>query len=234
MTEENSIPRYKNIPNVTKDTCWYDSSNVPEQMLLGAKGVLWPVLEKSDHFPVLDSLISETKEDAFTLLDLGCGAADLSRLYPNFYYTGADLSNIIKEVAMKMHPQNSYVSFDIYDDKAEFIKDYDVVVMNAFIDVLQKPLIGLSKVLTHGSKYVILHRQAFSDTRETHLYRYPSYGGVDSYQSVINRKQFSELLEEKEFEIVKELPLHYGPPPGYETSAFTKENYTRSILMRRK
>jgi hypothetical protein len=221
-------------PYVKKDTCWYDSAKVPEQMLLGAKGVLWPVLEKSDHFPVLDSLISEAKEGAFTLLDLGCGAADLSRLYPNFYYTGADLPNIIKEVSMKMHPQNSYIPFDIYEDSPEFIKDYDVIVMNAFIDVLEKPTLCLSKILTFSPKYVILHRQAFSDKRETHLYRYPSYGGVDSYQSVINRDEFSKLLEEREFEIVKELPLHYGPPPGYETSAFTKENYTRSILMRHK
>ena len=220
--------------NVKKDTCWYDSTKVPEQMLLGAKGVLWPVLEKSDHFPVLDSLIKETKDDAFTLLDIGCGAAELSRLYPNFYYTGADLPNIIKEVSMKMHPQNSYIPFDIYEDNPGFANDYDVIVMNAFIDVLQKPTLCLSKVLTEAPKYVILHRQAFSDKRETHLYKYPSYGNVDSYQSVINRDEFSKLLDEKGFEIVKELQLPYGPPPGYETSAFAKENYTRSILMRRK
>jgi hypothetical protein len=225
---------YKANWNVRKDTCWYDSSKVPEQMLLGAKGVLWPVLEKSDHFPVLDALIQETKDDSFSMLDIGCGAAELSRLYPEFYYTGADLPNIIKEVSMKMHPQNSYISFDIYGDNTDFIKDYDLIVMNAFIDVLEKPTAALSMVLTKSPKYVIMHRQCFNDKKKTHLYQYPSYGGAESFQSVINREEFSKILEESQFEILKELTLNYGPPPGYETSDFTKENYTRSILMRRK
>tara|TARA_R110001583_G_scaffold50847_2_gene158679 strand:- start:1237 stop:1872 length:636 start_codon:yes stop_codon:yes gene_type:complete len=210
--------------SINKDTCWYDSKSVPEQMLLGAKGVLWPVLEKSDHFPVLNTLMSSINNDAFTLLDIGCGAAEISRIYPSYYYTGADLAHIIKEVARKMHPQNSYVSFDIYEDDCHFIKDYDLVVMNAFIDVLEKPVTGLTKVLTNAPKYVLMHRQTFNDEKETHLYKYPSYGGVDSYQSVINRKEYSDLQSQAGFEIVNELRLDFNPEKGY----------TSSILMRKK
>jgi len=210
--------------SINKDTCWYDSKRVPEQMLLGARGVLWPVLEKSDHFPVLNNLMSFVPSDVFTLLDIGCGAAEISRIYPNYYYTGADLTHIVKEVAMKMHPQNSYVPFDIYENDCLFIKDYDLVVMNAFIDVLEKPVIGLTKVLTNAPKYVLMHRQTFNDEKETHLYKYPSYGGVDSYQSVINRKEFLDLQSKTEFEIVQELKIDYNPEKGY----------TSSILMRKK
>jgi len=210
--------------SINKNTCWYDSKKVPEQMILGAKGVLWPVLEKSDHFPVLNTLMSLIDDDTFTLLDIGCGAAEISRIYPKYYYTGADLPHMIREVAMKMHPQNSYIPFDIYEDDCGFIKDYDLVAMNAFIDVLEKPVEALTKVLTKAPKYVLIHRQTFNDEKETHLYKYPSYGGVDSYQSVINRNEYLSLQKKTGFEIVSELKLDFNPDKGY----------TSSILMRKK
>tara|TARA_R110002020_G_scaffold78506_5_gene197424 strand:- start:135 stop:773 length:639 start_codon:yes stop_codon:yes gene_type:complete len=210
---------------VDETTCWYEDERGPEQMLLGAKGALWPVLEKSDHFPVLSELITIAQRDSFTLLDIGCGAAEVSRVYKNFYYTGVDLPNIIKEVAMKMHPHNSYISFDIYDENQDtsFIAEYDLIVMNAFIDVLERPVYGLEKVLTKASKYVLIHRQTYHDEKETYLSKHPSYGGT-SYQSIINRNVFEDLLKKYSFENVKELRLDYNPEIGY----------TSSILLRRK
>ena len=209
---------------IDKKTCWYDTHKTPEQMILGAQGVLWPPLEDSDHFPILKELIQITEADSFSLLDIGCGAGELSRLYKNLYYTGADLPNIIRGVAMKMNPNRSYISFDIYDETKEplFIADYDLVVMNAFIDVLEKPIYGLKKILTNASKYVLIHRQTYHDEKETYLSKHPSYGGV-SYQSIVNRNTFEELLVSFDYENIKEIRLDYDKEIGYTSSTLLRK-----------
>ena len=169
--------------NIDKSTCWYDVKKCPEQMILGAKGELWPVLKNSDHFPRLKDLIKTTSKDCTTLLDLGCGAAELSRLFPEYFYVGADLKQILENVSMKMNPGKNYIDFDIYNNETcSFINEYDIVVMNALIDVLEHPLFGLKNVLSNSQKYVSL-----------------------TYHSIINLKEFEELLEEYDFSIVKEV-----------------------------
>ena len=164
----------KNL-EIDTTTCWYDSNECPEYMILGAQGKFWPVLEKSSHFPVLKSLLEQIPEECITLVDVGCGAAELSRVVDRFFYVGADLENIIEKVARKMYPHRKYVSFDIYGgpEEAKFVSDYDVVVMNAFIDVLQYPLVGLKNILTNAQNYVILHRQEFDSSGMTRIEKKP-------------------------------------------------------------
>lgn len=195
--------------NIDKDTCWYDTTTCPEQMILGARGVLWPVLKQSDHFPVLKDLIKTTQNSAVTILDLGCGAAELSDVFVEYFYVGADLENIIEDVAMKLHPDKNYISFDIYAgaDACSFIGDYDIVVMNAFIDILQYPIIGLENVLINAQKYVIIHRQRFDDENSTDVIKNPSYGG-STYQSIINSNEFQTIIRKHKFRIVKELNVY--------------------------
>ncbi len=199
-------------------TCWYDNDKCPEQMIHGAIGRLWPILENSDHFPVLNELMNSTSEDCVSLLDIGCGAAEMSRVFPDYFYTGADLKNIINNVSLKMHPNKSFVSFDIYEDNdSEYISSFDIVVMNAFIDVLEYPVYGLDKILKHASKYVILHRQEV-DTDTTRVIKNPSYGGV-TFHSIINREELESLLKDHSFEVVKEIVV---------------EKNSKSFLLRKK
>ena len=202
---------------VDETTCWYDDTTCPEEMLKGARGILWAKLERADHFPVLDTLIKKALEDSVTLLDIGCGAAEVSRLFQCFY-TGADLEVVINNVARVMHPQNRYVAFDIYKDDCSFIEEHDLVLMNAFIDVMQYPLDCLRKVLNNSSKYVIMHRQLVSDT--TVVDTSPSYGG-STYRSIISRADLEGLLKQCGFVIDMELKL-----PMYQN--------TYSFLLRKK
>jgi hypothetical protein len=190
---------------IDSSTCWYNDDVCPEQMIQGAKGLIWPVLEKSDHFPILDSLIQIINDDCTSLLDIGCGAAEISRIYPQYFYVGADLKNIIQNVSTRVHPEKRYVVFDIYNDECEFISDYDIIVMNAFIDVLEFPIFGLETVLKHANRYVVLHRQEV-DSQQTRIIKNPSYGGV-SYHSIINKISFDYILNKHSFEIVKQLPV---------------------------
>ena len=196
----------KNL-EIDTTTCWYDLDECPQYMILGAQGKLWPVLEKSSHFPMLKALLEQIPEECITLIDVGCGAAELSRLVNGLFYVGADLENIIENVARKMHPHSNYVSFDIYGgpEECKFIEDYDVVVMNAFIDVLQYPITGLRNILTNAQNYVILHRQEFDSTGVTRIERNPSYGSGMTYQSIINQKEFDGVLQELDFKVIKEV-----------------------------
>ena len=186
-------------------TCWYNDT-CPEQMIKGAKGILWPVLEKSDHFPVLDLLMQNIDDSCLTMLDIGCGAAELSRIYSNYFYVGADLKNIILDVSMKMHPEKRYISFDIYKDDCKFVADYDIVVMNAFIDILEYPIFGLEAILKHAKKYIILHRQEI-DNNLTRVIKNSSYGGT-TYHSIINKKDFNDLLDKYNFDIISQSKVH--------------------------
>jgi hypothetical protein len=188
-----------------RDTCWYDFNTTPKKMLEGARGKLWPVLEKSDHFPILDELVNvmlKQCSNCTSLAEVGCGAADFQRVFTNFFYTGVDLPHIIDRVAKVHMPMGRYIKADIYKSDVKFLKEYDVVLMNAFIDVMEYPLIALAKVLKNSKKYVILHRQRLTQDK-THVVRNSSYGG-QTFQSVINYFDFVEVLGAAGFGIAKE------------------------------
>ncbi len=210
---------------IDKTTCWYNNTTTPSEMIRGAKGELWPVLENSDHFPVLHDLMMSSANSSSMILDIGCGAAELSRVYKMGFYTGVDLPHIIDNVARKMHPQNNYISFDVYDLSSDdsFISEYDVIVMNAFIDVLEKPVLALERILSKAKGKVILHRQTWHDDKPTHLSKHSSYGGV-SYQSIINRMEAVDLFNKNGFKIKREHVINYDKQLGYSTSILLEKN----------
>lgn len=212
------------MTSVDKTTCWYDLKTAPAEMIRGAKGELWPVLEKSDHYPYLKSLMMPFINQNTKILDIGCGAAELSRLYGQCEYTGADLPHIIENVAKKMHPDNKYVPFDVYDEQMDdsFISEANLIIMNAFIDVLEKPVIALQRILSKATGTVIIHRQSYHNDNNTHLSKHPSYGGT-SYQSIINRSVFNNILEENDLEKLREYVLTYKHNQEYSTSILLRK-----------
>ena len=165
---------------------------------------MWPTLEKSDHWPVLKYLIDTCKlnYECKTLLDVGCGAAALSE-HVALDYTGCDLPNIVENVAMVRNPDNKYVKFDIEHSDLTFMKNYDVVVMNAFIDVLENPMAALDRVLSVASKFVICHRQKLGEI--TAVEKVPSYTGF-SYGTTLGAKDVKECLEKHGFATVANYP----------------------------
>ena len=205
-----------------KTTCWYDDKTTPKKMLEGATGRLWPVLEKSDHFPILDELVNTMLKqcsECVSLVEVGCGAADFQRVFTNFFYTGADLPGIIDKVAKVHQPMGRYIKCDVYKSDMKFLKEYDVVLMNAFIDVLEFPLLGLAKVLKNSKKYVILHRQKLTHDK-SYVVKNSSYGG-QTFQSVINHFDLVEVIGTAGFGIAKEC-------------RFPREPNTFSWLLRKK
>jgi hypothetical protein len=189
----------ENYKNVT----WYDDKIVPEEMIKGAKGEIpgFTILEESSHFSILKSLI-DMCESSETLLDLGCGSAEVSRVFSKFDYFGADLPNIIDLVSKKMHPRNKYISFDAYVNDFKFIEDYDIILMNSFLSEVQNSEEILNKVLKFAKKYVIIHRQDITK-ESTKNEEYRSYGGTKATNSFINRDSIDRLCNLYNFNIEK-------------------------------
>jgi hypothetical protein len=184
---------------IDTSSCWYDNKVTPEQMIAGVDGRLWPKLEHSDHFFVLEKIVEQLPEDCFSLVEIGCGGADFQRVFPQFYYLGIDLPHIIEQVAKQVHPEGKYLSLDIYKDSIEAVKEFDCIYMGAFIDVMEQPLFVLEKVLQNANKYIILHRQAFCSRQElTRVTKEKSYGGW-TYHSLLNWGQFESLLMKYNF-----------------------------------
>lgn len=178
------------------EICWLNSDSY-SKMLDGARGILFPKLLESDHVEMLKQLIHAANPKR--MIDLGCCSAEASLLATNFEYVGADLEEVINNVSKVMHPEISYIPFDASTTDFAFVKEYDTILMNAFIDVLKDGDKILDKVLAASTKKVILHRQCIRKNNETNLLSSP-YNGK-TYQCVLSIATFKSLLAKNNFKI---------------------------------
>lgn len=197
--------------SIDKDTCWYDEDITPEMMAKASKGAFWPTLENSDHWPVLNKLIRIADLPAGSLLaDVGCGMGDLCKLVtPHFMYSGYDLPHIV-EKAQEMNHTGYFEAFDIYKDSCPF-NFYNLIITNAFIDVLEEPFTALDKLLKCEAEYVIIHRQTVTQGK-THLTEHNSYGGR-TYQSVLNVDELSEAIQQNNYELAHKEIVYQNENP---------------------
>ena len=191
---------------IDKTTCWYNKECCKNALEYAKTHPL----EKTRHFQVLKSLLEIIIRDnagkKLKLLDIGCGASSLQNtkiIKNNFYYTGLDIEVAIKNIAQQIHSNGNYIICDIVEStekELEFIKSYDVLVMNAFVDVMQYPIEILTKILSCGNKYVIIHRQRTTNDK-TIVKKHPSYGG-QTCCSLINTGDFANLIDKNNFKII--------------------------------
>lgn len=136
------------------------------------------------------------------VLDMGCGSAQISQFFKDHTYMGADLPFIIDRVSKIKHPENEYFHFDFetHDIHPATLDEIDTILINAFIDVMQYPLIALEKILRYG-KRIMLHRQEFTKTGETHVFKNPSYCG-ETYHSIISIDDFYELIKKYNYKVI--------------------------------
>ena len=184
-----------------RNSAWYNNSILPTEMAKGAKAEIlgWKTLENTLHFKVLDALIK--KSNGESMLDIGCGAAEVGRVYPKLKYAGADLPHIIEGVAREVNPDNTYFTFDAHNsENLDFIRDYDIILMNSFISEILNPLEFLEKVFQNSQKNIIIHRQDFNNEK-TFLENYNSYGGLVATNTNINYEDFIALCKKFKFTI---------------------------------
>jgi hypothetical protein len=174
-----------------KKTAWYNETILPKQMvskILDKNG--FTKLEHSEHFIILDELIKITKSK--NIADIGCGGAELGRVYYDFDYTGFDLPHIIENVSKVVNPNLNYVKFDAYDFDYTLFKKYDLLVCNGFISELIEPITVLKNLLDNTKKYLIIHRQIFENKSD--IVEYNTYGDLITQRCRININELDELL----------------------------------------
>jgi SAM-dependent methyltransferase len=94
--------------------------------------------EATERYAIMLGATRE-KEEAVSLLDLGCGLAhmlDYIRSDPQWdriRYTGADLSSRFIEAARERHPDADLIELDILDRNAA-LPDYDYVVISGLFN----------------------------------------------------------------------------------------------------
>lgn len=192
--------------NTDKNSCWYQQTCVDEMNRFF--DTHRHNAEVCRHFSYFTQLLTLTDEKGSELLDLGCGTAMLSEYCKENRYRGADLPHIISGCAMRNYRKYDYRGCDIINDDISWIDQYPVLVLNAVIDVMEHPMQMLAKVLSSASKYVIIHRQEITEQGQTRSIQTGSYGGY-TYHSIINRNDFNRMLEDNNFDVVKELQLEF-------------------------
>jgi FkbM family methyltransferase len=203
------------------NTCWYAADCVPEMNRAYDQA---KATEVAGHLGVFAELLRSTDLKNVSILDLGCGTALLSEFCQGFKYTGSDLPHILGGAAMRNYPNLYYRSCDLVQDDLPWINEFEIVVLNAVIDIMQFPLQVLSKVLTNAGQYVIIHRQEITEKSKTRIGPGPNYGRQPAFHSIINRQEFLNLVDAHHFDVVQELGL-----------PFTNwENGGASFLLRRR
>ena len=172
------------------------------------------MLEALDKRPLLSTfqgnLLKEFIDEVHyeTVLDIGCGTGQVSQLIEGTYH-GCDLPDIVLNVSEKSGFEGMYMGMDMETFDGSVAKNFDIVIMSAFIDVMDKPARMLSKILKHCNRYVIIHRQELTEGR-TSVTQEASYGGYTNH-SKINVAHFYDLI--KDFKIIKEASCKY---PNWE------------------
>lgn len=197
-------------------TAWFDDETLPYAMLNSQ----FKKLEESEHFNSLLNCFSKI-ENCHSIIDLGCGTGEVGRVFSDFSYVGADLPHIIEKVSKIKNPKNNYIKFDIEKDSLDFLKKYDIVVMNGFISEIPNWYLALSKVLLNSNKYIILHRQSITNDK-TSLFEYNTYGSLKTTNNVINYKELNNLFEMNCFEKI------------FETYSFDIKDEKMTFLFRKK
>ena len=201
------------------NTCWYQNSCSEEinHFLDMNKNNQ----EIFNHLKYFTELLKSTDEKGVDFIDLGCGSAVLSEYCKDQKYTGVDLPHIIKDCAMRNYSNYFYKSCDLIQDDLSFINKYPIVCINAVLDIMEEPIPFLEKVLKSSSKWVIIHRQEFTEG-ETRVIQNGSYGGY-TYHSIINKAEFQSLCEKYSFDIKKELTLEFSNWEGNGNSVLLRK-----------
>jgi hypothetical protein len=158
----NSNPM-KIVTKMNSIELWQESDKVVDQMIKGSTGELWgKKLEQAGHFPLLNHLLNEIGHQGL-LIDIGCGAGDVSRVWKG-EYLGVDLGWVVDRVARVCNSTQIYKHIDVQRDELSELPSCRCVLMNALLDVLDNPSVILKKVCKSiDTDFVIVHRQKLSD-----------------------------------------------------------------------
>lgn len=182
------------------EDCWHMEECVAEMNRFFDEHILNQ--DTQPHYKPFTDLLNEC-EKGTRLMDIGCGTAATSMYCKDFEYEGSDLPWILSGCAMRNFPQYHYRAIEILDGEIQFLRKYDVLVLNGVLDICENALNVLRRILTHSNRYVLVHRQEITEKSNTRHTIMPSYSGK-TFHSIVNRKELLDLCDEMGFDLIKE------------------------------
>ena len=102
----------------------------------------------------------ELQSRSLSVLDIGCGTgafvAGLAERYPNWSYTGVDLSENMLKRARKKHPSFHFVKASAEDLSSFEDSSFDIVITLSSLHFWDNPAMGLREAKRVSKKYVIV------------------------------------------------------------------------------
>ena len=139
---------------------WYDSKDLPSQMVQGALGLLpgWKRLEHASHFIVLDSFIQHIRNKVSSIADIGCGAGSFLS-----HVSGLAKHIVAIEPTKRYHSslrKSGYAVFSYVSDALKkFQEGVDIAFAFQVIEHVQNPhefLTEISSLLKPGGQLIIV------------------------------------------------------------------------------
>ena len=227
----------------SQKTAWYNpeiASDMVKGALCQLKG--FNKLEDADHFPYLKDHLEKIPSPLKKLADVGCGAGEISRAFPNYDYIGFDLPHIVEEVALKVNPDSKYEKLDVVEAGSETIRNtfssFDIVLCNSVISELENGESVLNSIFEASPNYIILHRQEIqpnpflkeNPATTQILENYTTYGGLPTIKCVLSENSIMKMQKLHNFSCVQAFPItRYSLSDGsvsYLMSLLFKKNET--------
>lgn len=172
---------------------WQENDEVINQMIKGSSGELWGFrLEESSHFPLLRAGFDFVGNKG-KLLDLGCGAGDVGRVWSGSYL-GVDLNWVVDRVAKVCNPSFEYVHADVNLNTIKELPHSDILLMNGFLETYENPHEIFDEILRVGFKNIIIHRQKLSNNTFS-LEKRDSYGGSSVFSSIMSFERIQQSIQ---------------------------------------
>lgn len=186
------------------------------------------IKDETYHYTALRACIEQIGESGLNLIDVGCGTGFISEYCAEHNYHGADLPHVINGCALINYPEHFYKYTDVINDDLVYLKRFDIVLVNALIDVMENPVDILKKILSNASNWVVIHRQEITEKGQTRVVKNPSYGGK-TFHSIFNRAEFNDLIERLGYRIIREVECGFSNWEGNGSSFLLKKNKSRAI-----
>ena len=133
-----------------------------------------------------------------SMLDIGCGAGIYSALlkkhFPSIKYSGCDYSQEAITLASKTWPSDEFFVQDFWGLTHESLSQYDMVVLNAVLDVFPDGDDALEFILGLQPKSICLQRADLTQEK-SYVSEYEAYG-IQVYKFHHNENNFFELIED--------------------------------------
>jgi len=155
-----------------------------------------------NHWHVFLWVLKNNKTES--ILDIGCGCGTFYQLckehFPRLRYTGIDYSQKAIDIARSEWSEKSFICCDYKTISKGLAKEYDMIHMGAFLDVMPNGDEVLCDILDLEPKSVLIGRVKLTD-KESYYNTYTAYDEIETCEFYHNREFFLRQISTRGYSI---------------------------------